>query len=48
VKHTANPTAFDIRNLPAFLDDYPETGRGVLVHAGNQLKWLHSKVVAVG
>lgn len=47
VKHTANPTAFDIRNLLAFLDGYPETVLGVVVHGGNQIKWLHSKVVAV-
>ncbi|OGQ95761.1 MAG: hypothetical protein A2521_00925 [Deltaproteobacteria bacterium RIFOXYD12_FULL_57_12] len=47
VKHAANPTAFDIRNLLEFLDAYPETVRGVVVHGGNQIKWLHSKVVAV-
>jgi hypothetical protein len=47
VKHTANPTAFDIRNLLAFLDSYPETVLGVVVHSGNQIKWLHSKVIAV-
>ena len=47
VKHSTNPTAFDIKNLLEFLDAYPETVRGVLVHAGNQIKWLHSKVVAV-
>jgi predicted AAA+ superfamily ATPase len=47
VRHTANPTAFDIKNLLAFLDEYPETVRGVVVHAGDQIKWLHSKVVAV-
>lgn len=47
VKHSTNPTAFDIKNLLEFLDAYPETVLGVLVHAGNQIKWLHSKVVAV-
>lgn len=47
VKYTANPTAFDIRNLLQFLDDYPETVRGVLVHGGNAIRWLHSKVIAV-
>lgn len=47
VKHTTNPNAFDIKNLLAFLDTYPETTRGVLVHAGNQIKWLHSKIIAV-
>lgn len=47
VKHSTNPTAFDIKNLLAFLESYPETVCGVVVHAGTQIKWLHSKVVAV-
>jgi len=47
VKYTANPTAFDIKNLLGFLDAYPETVLGVVVHGGNQIKWLHSKVIAV-
>lgn len=47
VKHTTNPTAFDIKNLLAFLDAYPETIQGVLVHAGDQIKRLHTRVVAV-
>jgi uncharacterized protein len=37
----------DIKGLLAFLDDYPEAVRGVLVHAGDQVRWLHSKVIAV-
>ncbi len=47
VKHTANPTAVDCKNLLSFLDSYPETVRGVLVHAGKGIKRLHSKIIAV-
>lgn len=47
VKYTAKPTAFDIRSLLQFLEEYPETVRGVLVHSGDSIKWLHSKVIAV-
>lgn len=47
VKYTVNPTAFDIKNLLEFIEEYPETVRGVLVHGGDSIKWLHSKVIAV-
>ena len=47
VKITANPTVRDIRNLLLFMDKHPETVRGVLVHSGNAIKWLHSKVIAL-
>jgi predicted AAA+ superfamily ATPase len=47
VKYTSNPTAYDIKNLLEFMNDYPETIRGVLVHSGDGIKWLHSKVIAV-
>lgn len=47
VKMTDNPSVRDIQNLLLFMDDYPETVRGVLVHSGNNIKWLHSKVIAV-
>jgi predicted AAA+ superfamily ATPase len=47
VKLTSRPGVQDIRNLLLFLEDYPEAVRGVLVHAGPRLQWLHSRVVAV-
>lgn len=47
VKMTSNPTVNDIKNLLLFMDEQPETVRGVLVHSGNSIKWLHSKVIAV-
>ncbi|HIE14417.1 TPA: ATP-binding protein [Candidatus Bathyarchaeota archaeon] len=47
VKITRDPTVHDIKNLLLFIDEYPETIRGVLVHTGKAIKWLHSKVIAV-
>jgi uncharacterized protein len=47
VKLTTRPSVQDVRNLLLFLEDYPEAVRGVLVHAGPRLEWLHSRVVAV-
>lgn len=47
VKMTTSPSVHDIKNLLIFLKDYPETVRGVLVHAGNEIRMLHSKVIAV-
>jgi predicted AAA+ superfamily ATPase len=47
VKLTTNPTFDDIKNLLTFIEDYPQTVRGILIHAGSVIKWLHSKVLAV-
>jgi hypothetical protein len=47
VKYTANPTVRDIKNLLLFLEEYPDTVCGVLVHAGESIAWLHSRVIAV-
>lgn len=47
VKFTSNPTITDCRNLLLFLEEYPEAVRGVLVHTGDRVVWLHSKVLAV-
>jgi predicted AAA+ superfamily ATPase len=47
VKFTLRPSVQDARHLLLFLEDYPEAVRGVLVHAGSRLQWLHSRVVAV-
>jgi len=47
VKLTTNPTFDDIKNLLTFIEDYPQTVKGILIHAGSVIKWLHSKVLAV-
>jgi hypothetical protein len=47
VKLTPNPTLGDIKNLLTFIEENPHTLRGVLIHAGKSIRWLHSKVLAV-
>jgi len=46
-KFTQNPNVDDITNLLLFIDEYPETVLGLLVHNGPWIQWLHSKVLAV-
>lgn len=46
-KLTQNPTFNDIKNLLIFIEEYPQAIRGLLLHAGNSVKWLHSKILAV-
>jgi uncharacterized protein len=47
VKFTKKPAVSDIKNLLTFNEENPQTIRGVLLHAGRSVKWLHSKVLAV-
>jgi predicted AAA+ superfamily ATPase len=47
VKMTDNPVFEDAKNLIQFIENFPNTIRGVVVHSGNGVKWLHSKVIAV-
>ncbi len=47
VKFTRNPSFNDIRNILAFLENYQQAVRGILVHSGDTIKWLHSNVIAV-
>ncbi|MCK9565195.1 MAG: ATP-binding protein [Methanothrix sp.] len=47
VKLTRNPSFNDIKNLLLFLEENPQTVRGVLLHAGGTVRWLHSKILAV-
>lgn len=46
IKLTKRPAFKDIKNLIAFIEEHPQTVRGVLLHNGSSLKWLHSKVLA--
>ncbi|MBI5408000.1 MAG: ATP-binding protein [Nitrospirae bacterium] len=46
VKLTQNPTFNDAKNLLAFIEEYPQTTRGILLHSGNVVKWLHSKILS--
>jgi len=45
-KLTKNPAFNDIKNLLTFIEEYPQTTRGILLHAGSSIKWLHSKIIA--
>ena len=47
VKLARRPTSADAANLLAFLDEHPQAAHGVIVHGGDELFRLHSKVVAV-
>ncbi len=47
VKLSGRPTVADAGNLLAFLEAHPQAANGVIVHGGNDLFRLHSKVVAI-
>ena len=47
VKMTKNPTFNDVKNLLAFLDEHPKTLRGILLHTGSSIRWLHEKIIAL-
>ncbi len=47
VKHTSNPTVRNAKNLIEFLDLYPQTKRAFLLHTGTQIRYLHSKILAL-
>ena len=47
IKLLRNPSFNDIKNLLTFLQEYPSMVRGLLLHSGNSIKWLHSKILAV-
>jgi hypothetical protein len=47
VKLTSTPKFSDTETLQLFLDEYPETVAGVLVHTGKEIRMMHKKIVAV-
>ena len=47
VKISDNPVFEDAKNIIEFIENFPNAIRGVIVHSGNSVKWLHSKVIAV-
>ena len=46
-KLNEKPTVHDARHLIRFVEEHPECLRGVLLHAGSAVTWLHSRVIAV-
>lgn len=47
IKLTKTPLFQDVKCLLAFIEEYPETLWGILLHTGSSIKWLHSKILAV-
>ena len=47
VKLTTRPKFSDIETLKLFLSEYPETSFCLLVHAGEEIKLMHEKIVAL-
>ena len=41
------PRFSDTGGLRLFLEEYPETSAGVLIHSGNEVRRLHDKIVAI-
>jgi len=46
-KLSTKPKFTDIENLRLFLQEYPETSACLLVYAGDEVKMIHEKIVAV-
>lgn len=46
VKLTRNPSIADCRNLLSFCEEH-EAVRGVVIHTGNTVKYLHTRILAV-
>ena len=47
VKMTDNPLFSDAKNIIEFIENFPKTTTGIIIHSGNSVKRLHSKVIAV-
>ncbi len=47
VKLTDSPTLRDAKNLLRFLEKFPAFQKGVIIHTGKEVKWLHSKILAI-
>jgi len=46
-KLTQNPSFKDAKNLLTFIEAYPQTVNGLLLHSGESVRWLHTKVLAI-
>ena len=47
VKAKESPKLRDVKNLVYFMDNHPETVLGLVLHKGNEIKWLTSKILSV-
>ena len=46
-KVSKSPSLKDAKNLLKFLEKFPQVLRGVVIHTGEEVKWLHSKILAL-
>lgn len=46
-KLTNSPRFSDTENLRLFLEEYPETSAGILIHTGAEIRRLHEKIIAL-
>ena len=46
-KLTESPSLRDVKNLLKFVEKFPETLRGLIIHAGKDVRWLHSEILAL-
>jgi len=47
VKAKESPKLRDVKNLIYFMDNHPETVLGLVLHNGNEVRWLTSKILSV-
>ncbi|MCK4417541.1 MAG: DUF4143 domain-containing protein, partial [Candidatus Latescibacteria bacterium] len=47
VKLSSKPKFSDVGNLRLFMEEYPETSACILVYAGDEVKMMHEKIVAI-
>ncbi|WP_025209082.1 ATP-binding protein [Hippea sp. KM1] len=46
VKAKESPKLRDVKNLIYFMDNHPETVLGLVLHKGNEVRWLTSKILS--
>ena len=47
VKYNSKPRYSDIDNLKLFIEEYPETSAGILLHTGDEVKQMQAKIIAL-
>lgn len=47
VKLSTAPNYKDTEGIKSFLEEYPETSMGIIIHTGNEVKYLGEKILAI-
>ena len=47
VKQTSRPTYSDANGIRAFMADHPDATGGLVLHGGNEIRWLGERILAV-